>query len=64
MTSIDLVPSKKHSHHSDMLCEILMSFHPMQMLLVSLEAVAGNLLGQLGALSAEQTRKATILQGH
>ena len=28
-----------------------------------LEAAAGNLLGQMGALSAEQTRKATILQG-
>ena len=28
-----------------------------------LEAAAGNLLGQLGALCAEQLRKATILQG-
>ena len=34
-----------------------------QGLLDRLEAAAGNLLGQLGALSAEQTRKATILQG-
>ena len=31
---------------------------------MNLDAVAGNLLCQLGALSAEQTRKATILQGH
>lgn len=38
--------------------------HCSQVLLVSLEAVSGNLLCQLGALSAEQTRKATILQGH
>ena len=34
-----------------------------QALLDRLEPAAGNLLGQLGALSAEQTRKATILQG-
>ena len=33
------------------------------MYLERLEAVTGNLLCQLGALSAEQTRKATILQG-
>ena len=31
--------------------------------LAKLEAAAGNLLGQLGALCAEQLRKATILQG-
>ena len=32
-------------------------------LVAQLEAAAGNLLGQLGALCSEQTRKATILQG-
>ncbi len=35
----------------------------VQVYLERLEAVTGNLLCQLGALSAEQTRKATILQG-
>ena len=34
-----------------------------QVPLRQLEAAAGNLLGQLGALCAEQLRKATILQG-
>lgn len=35
----------------------------LQAQLAKLEAAAGNLLGQLGALCAEQLRKATILQG-
>lgn len=40
-------------------CKIL----HVQAQLTQLEASAGNLLGQLGALCAEQLRKATILQG-
>ncbi len=45
------------------LARLLPALHALAALLARLEAAAGNLLGQLGALCCEQTRKATILQG-
>ena len=45
------------------LAQLLPKLRALGELLARLEAAAGNLLGQLGALCCEQTRKATILQG-
>ncbi|KAK9842285.1 hypothetical protein WJX81_004630 [Elliptochloris bilobata] len=45
------------------LARLLPALRALAALLTRLEAAAANLLGQLGALCCEQTRKATILQG-
>ena len=56
-----MLPALAGGHHSLRSPDrVLLHF---QAPLRQLEAAAGNLLGQLGALCAEQLRKATILQG-